>query len=116
MKEIRESRRISLQEELEDLLRDKLAILDDGSPAIYFQPPENVKLKYPCLIYSRDTDYFRHANDTPYFIKPQYEVTIISRDPDNNIADIVVEHFKYCRHNRRFMADNLIHDSLGLYY
>lgn len=116
MKEIREARRIQFHNELESLLSGYLAVLDDGSSAIYFQPPENVKLKYPCLLYSREPDYFRHADDSPYFIKPHYEVTIISRDPDNNLADILVEHFKYCRFNRRIMADNLIHDMLGLYY
>ena len=116
MKEVRETRRLQLQAELESILAGKVAILEDNELAIYFQPPENVKLKYPCLLYSYETDYFRHANDKSYFLKPQYELTVISRDPDNTISDTIVEHFKYCRHNRRFMADNLIHDVIGLYY
>lgn len=113
---LRESRRLALQAELEELLADKVATLEDGSPAIYFQPPEKQKLKYPCLIYSYETDYFRHADNKSYFKCPQYELTVVDRNPDSDISDVIVGHFTYCRHNRQFTADNLRHDVIGLYY
>ena len=116
MSNLRETRRLALQAELEELLAGKVAVLEDGSQAIYFQPPEKVKLKYPCVVYTYETDYFRHADDKSYYKKPQYELTVIDRNPDSDIADVIVYHFTYCRHNRQFTADNLRHDVIGLYY
>jgi hypothetical protein len=112
----REARRLALQSEFEELVGDFVARMDDGSPAILFQPPENVKLRYPCVIYNYDSDYFRHADDKGYYARPQYEITVIEKDPDSMLWTKIAEHFDYCRHNRRFTADNLYHDVLGLYY
>lgn len=112
----REERRLQLQEKLEELFSEKVAKLEDGSPAILFQPPENVKLKYPCIIYNYESDYFRHANDHGYYLKAQYEITVIDRDPDTTIWYEIVSSFSYCKHNRRFVTDNLYHDVIGLYY
>lgn len=112
----REARRLALQSELEELLSSFVAEMDDGSPAILFQPPENVKLHYPCVVYDYDSDYIRHANDKGYYARPKYEMTLIERDPDSMLWTKIAEHFKYCRHNRRFTADNLYHDVIGLYY
>ena len=51
------SRRIELQTILEGLL---------GSENVYFQPPENLKMKYDCIRYSRTKIKTVFADDTPY--------------------------------------------------
>lgn len=112
----REARRLALQGELEALLGDYVARMDDGSLAILFQPPENVKLRYPCVIYEYDSDYFRHADDRGYLSRQRYDVLVIDRDPDTELPAMIVNHFAYCSHNSRYAADNLIHDSISLYY
>ena len=99
--------RLNLHEELCALL---------GSRYVYFQPPESVKLKYPCIVYSRtgaDTDY---ADDKVYNMTYQYTIQIISGEPDNELARELVYHFPMCRFMRRFVVDNLYHDNLNLYY
>lgn len=102
-------RRIELHNELVGL-----GVVD--STSIFFQPPETVKLKYPCIIYRLAGVYSRHANDAKYRLKKRYTVLVISSDPDNDIADQLMEHFQYCRFDRRYVASNLYHDSLELYY
>ena len=109
-------RRIQLQEQLETLLANDVAVLEDGSLAIVFQPPENIKLKYPCVIYEIDDRSFRHANDHTYALRPRYSVTVIDPDPDSQIANTIQMHFPMCRPERRYIADNLYHDVLSLYY
>lgn len=109
-------RRILLQDELESLLVSDVARMDDGSLAIVFQPPETIKLRYPCVIYEIDDRSFRHADDRTYQLRPRYSVTVIDPDPDSQIANKIQMHFSMCRPERRYTADNLYHDSLSLYY
>ena len=49
--------RLNLQDKLEEVL---------GSKQVYFQPPESLKLKYPCIVYSRSNNLI-HDVYTLYF-------------------------------------------------
>ena len=100
-------RRLQLQDELEQLL---------GSEEVNFQPPETIKLKYPCINYSKNAGDTLHADDRKYRRLQGYSITVISRDPDNTLAEDVLNHFRYCRYVRRFVYDNLYHDILELFY
>ena len=86
-----------------------------GSRYVYFQPPESIKLKYPCIIYSLADIYTRNADDRHYSMQKVYTVSVISRDPDNTIAETILEMPK-TRFDRRYVVDNLYHDILTLYY
>ena len=58
-----------------------------GSRNVYFQPPSNLKMKYPCIRYTlRDLDT-RTADNTPYTLDKSYEVTYIDTDPDSGIPE-----------------------------
>lgn len=87
-----------------------------GNNNVYFQPPASHILKYPCIIYernSRDTD---HADDLIYKDYNQYTITLIGRDSDNDdYIDKLLE-IPYCSYDRRFISDNLYHDVFNLYY
>lgn len=100
-------RRLQLQDELEQLL---------GSEEVNFQPPESIKLKYPCINYVKNAGDTLRADNSIYRRRQGYTVTAISRDPDNTLAEDILEHFLYCRYVRRFVVDNLYHDILELYY
>lgn len=102
-----ELRRERLQKELEEIL---------GSKNVYFQPPNNTKLKYPCIIYKRDVADAIYADDRVYSITMRYALTIISRDPDNDIYDRIAKSMRYVTYNRNFIVDGLNHDVLYLYY
>ena len=49
------TRRNELHEKFCDLL---------GSRNVYFQPPESVRLVYPCIIYRLGNFNVKHADDT----------------------------------------------------
>lgn len=98
--------RLDLQSQFEEIL---------GSNHVYFQPPETIKLKYPCIIYSLADIYTRNADDRHYSMQKVYNITVISRDPDNNIAESIME-LPRVRFDRRYVTDNLYHDILTLYY
>lgn len=83
---------------------------------LYFQPPENIKMKYPCIVYHRATGDTQFANNIPYLRRPQYEVTVIDLDPDSPIIDEFWKKFPLARFSRHFTYDNLNHDSFTLYF
>ncbi len=86
-----------------------------GSKNVYYQPPETIKLKYPCIIYSLSDIYAQNADDMHYTMQKVYNISVISRDPDNTIAESVMK-LPRTRFDRRYVADNLYHDILTLYY
>ena len=82
---------------------------------VYFQPPTNVQLKYPCIIYNRDSIRTEFAGDRPYAHTTRYMVTVIDRDPDNEIVDKVAN-LPMSLFNRFYTADDLNHDVFSLYF
>lgn len=96
--------------ELQTLLEGVL-----GSSNVYFQPPSNVQMQYPCIVYQRDNAITKFADNGPYRYTKRYQVTVISRDPDSDVPDKVAE-LRMCTFNRFFVADNLNHDVFELYF
>ena len=98
--------RLQLQSLLESIL---------GSSNVYFQPPANVQMKYPCIVYSRDAADTKFANNNPYRYTKRYQVTVIDRDPDSGIPDKIAV-LPGSTFNRFFTADNLNHDVFTLFF
>ncbi len=85
-----------------------------GSKNVYFQPPESVKLVYPCIVYEEtDGESFR-ANDLLYLYRKAYYGTIIDKNPDSEIPDRV-RMLPLCETGRPFKSDNLNHWPFTIY-
>lgn len=82
---------------------------------VYFQPPQNVKLEYPCIVYKRDFAETGFANNKPYKHSKRYMVTVIDRDPDSAIPDRVAE-IPTSTFNRFYTADSLNHDVYQIFF
>lgn len=82
---------------------------------VYFQPPANVQMSFPCIVYRRDAAETLFAGNNPYRFTKRYEVTVIDRDPDTEIPDRVAA-LPMCLLNRTFAADNLNHYVFTLYF
>lgn len=90
-------------------------LLETFTPNVYFQPPTNIQLKYPCIVYHRDFADTKFANDKPYGITKRYMVMIIDQDPDSDIPSKVAE-MPMSLFNRFYTADNLNHDVYNVYF
>lgn len=86
-----------------------------GSDNVYFQPPESLKLEYPCIVYNRADLDIAFADNKPYKHKKRYQVTVIDRDPDSDIHEKVAE-LPLCSYDRFFVVDNLNHDTYRLFF
>lgn len=98
--------RIELQAKLEELL---------GSRNVYYQPPMDLKMGYPAIVYSKSDIRFTHADNSVYTSNKCYECIVIDRKPDNNVIE-KLSHLPYCRFSRHYKADNLNHDVFIIYY
>lgn len=67
-----------------------LKALFDENPHVYFQPPKNTMLQYPCIIYKLVDIPAKYANNRRYIQKREYEVTVIDRDPDSPLREKIL--------------------------
>lgn len=87
----------------------------DAKVRVYFQPPANVVMEYPCIVFERNDADTRFANNLPYNVTYGYDVEIIDKDPDSALMK-KVEALPMCTFNRHFVSDNLNHDVYNLYF
>lgn len=91
------------------------SLLEGVTNHVYFQPPANIQMQYPCIVYSRDGVSEDHANNELYRHAKRYQVTVIDRDPDTELAD-KVEALRYSHFERFFPADDLNHYVFTLFF
>jgi hypothetical protein len=103
-------RRLTLDAVLRGILNEYT-----GAEHLYYQPPESIQLAYPCIVYSRPNIEADHADDRPYILTERFEVTVIDGDPDSAIPEAIAK-LPRCKHDRRFVYDNLYHDVFTIYY
>lgn len=96
--------------ELHSVLQELL-----GSSNVYYQPPESIKMQYDAIRYSKKTIDSKYANDRKYSMIDCYEIIVISRLPDNPVIKKLLS-LPYCSYDRHYVADNLHHDVLTIYY
>ena len=96
--------------ELHSVLQELL-----GSSNVYYQPPASIKMQYDAIRYSKKTIDSKYANDRKYSMIDCYEVIVISRLPDNPVIKKLLS-LPYCSYDRHYVADNLHHDVLTIYW
>ena len=104
---------------LEGCTMSRLALhreLQEFADAVYFQPPSNIRMNYPCIVYHKISKYKEFGNDEVYIKKQGYQLTVMDKDPDSLIADDLEDHFQYCSISQYFTNDSIYHVTLELYY
>ena len=99
------------RESLSDIFHHTLGIAN-----VYFQPPSNMKIQYPCLVYKRVGWDETQADDQLYTAQPHYQLTWITKDPDSEMPLQLLKTFRMIRHASHFTSDYLYHDTFDLYF
>ena len=86
-----------------------------GTRYCYFQPPESLKLQFPCIVYELDKLSTKHADNKPYSLSKFYTITYIYTDPDDSLPEKIAM-LPTCSFNRHFVSDGLYHDVFKLYF
>lgn len=82
---------------------------------VYYEPEENAKIKYPCIIYERSGGETTFSNNRPYSFDYAYKVTIISKDPDDRLVEELASTQENCTLSRPYKADGLYHNVFTVY-
>ena len=104
-------RRLTLDEKLRDLQYEYW-----DYQHTYFEPPENVSMKYNAIVYERTGFKTRKADNRGYLIRDEYQVTVISRDPEDELPKAMLDKFLFCSPGKFFVRDNLWHFPFTIYY
>ena len=94
---------------------DLQLLLEAITPNVYFQPPINTRLSYPCIIYKRDYADTKFADNKPYDVVLRYMVTVIDKNPDSQLPGKVAA-LPMSSFNRFYTVDNLNHDVYSVYF
>lgn len=87
----------------------------DGENHCYFEPPDNIEIKYPCIVYKYVNDLDDYADNLHYNSARRYTVTVIDDDPDSKIP-ARLKSIPYCSSDRNFTYDGLRHFVFTLYH
>lgn len=98
--------REELQAKLEELL---------GSRNVYYNPPANLEMKYDAIRYSLSGIQSPYANNAKYTKTKCYNLIVISKRPDPEVVDKILD-LPYSSLDRPYVADNLNHYPITLYY
>lgn len=86
-----------------------------GVARVYYQPPESVRLVYPCIIFKLADIGKLYADNIMYKDLTRYEVQLITQSPDNPFIKRIVA-LPYCRFDRPFTSNNLYHYNYEIYH
>lgn len=80
----------------------------------YFQPPSNVSIGYPCIVYELDRIVKKRADNGVYLKTRRYQVKLITKNPDDPMVDALASmvHSEFERH---YTADGLNHFVFTIY-
>lgn len=104
--------RLKLHEEFVNILESG----GEYDERVYYQPPESIKLRYPCIKYSKDGVNTKYADNRSYMNTNKYEVIVIDYDQDSEIPDKILNNFQMCSLDRIYTADDLYHFAFTIYY
>lgn len=106
MENLDEERRLKLHAKLREVT---------GIPNLYYEPPINTYMDYPCIRYFRRRLNPIYADNRTYsLLSNTYELTVIYHDVTADYARLLLENFSGCSYDRGYVVDGLHHDVLLL--
>lgn len=96
-----------LQAKLQDIM---------GIHRVYYQPPESLKITYPCIVFERSTALQMYADNNPYRTTKRYTVTLMTKTADNDEYLDQLLALPMCTFDREFKNEGIVHDVFNIYF
>lgn len=96
--------------------RDLLHVLRQAvqHDRVYFQPPENLKIGYPAVVFHLSKIEIDRASDVPYKGAKEYSVTLITKDPEPDVIDEILK-IPYSSLDTTYISDGMNHFVFTVY-
>lgn len=99
-----------IPERLGDIFEEML-----GSQNVYFQPPSNNKIQYPCVMFELGYIDIGFADNKPYIRTKRWTVTLIDKNPRSPYVDRITE-LEGVSFDRHYNANAMNHWVFNLYF
>src|SRR5690242_4207670 len=86
-----------------------------GGVNVYFQPPPDIQMVYPAIVYNRDYLTTEWADNMAYGDTVRYQITLIDPNPDSPLHD-KLRAMPMMRFVRHYTSANLNHDIYNVYF
>lgn len=86
-----------------------------GEENVYYQPPANFKMKYPCIRYERSRIQNVAADNRVYSQHFFYTITVIDTKADSDMT-LTVSKLPNASYDRHYVTDGLHHDVMTIYF
>ena len=100
-------------------MRDRKVVLEkiknNITPNVYFTPPDNIQLKFPACVVTREDFEIKKANNNPYFSSMGYKLVYMSREEADDIFIKVSSAFKYSSFRTEYKVNGLYHKVFVVY-
>lgn len=96
------------------LIQILVTVNPDYEKHLYFRQPSK-GMKYPCILYKRNGESNRFADNIKYINCNRYSLTIIDENEDSEIEKLVKE-LPYCEYDREYEVEGLNHFVYTLYF
>lgn len=105
--------------EVEDAMVDRLYLHEQlctilGSSNVYYQPPEGVRMQYPCIKYEINEVYKKPADNSVHGIDVGYQMIFITRNPDDAVF-VALSNLPHTRFSRSYCSEGLHHYVFSIY-
>lgn len=96
--------------------RDLLNLLQQAVQhnRVYFQPPENLKIGYPAVVFHLSKIKIDRASDVPYKDAKEYSVNLITKDPEPDVIDEILK-IPYSSLDTTYISDGMNHFVFTVY-
>lgn len=101
--------------DLSTKLREIMSPLNPGAANVYFQPPPDKQLEYPCIVYQLENVRVESADNGPYSIHDRYQVTFIRHEPDSPVIRELLG-LPFSSFSRHYATSGLNHDVFVIYH
>ena len=92
-----------------------LKIKDKICPNVYFTPPENIQLKYPACIVTREDVDTQKANNKNYITRVNYKLVYISKSEADEVFTKIPNTFMYSDFRTEYKVNGLYHKVFVIY-
>ena len=87
-----------------------------GIKNVYYQPPSNVRMNYPCIRFKLDGADVKYASNTPYRMMVKYQIIYVTNKVDDDMITQLPSQLRYCSFDRQYTSDNLYHYVFKVFY
>ena len=86
-----------------------------GSNNVYYQPPKDSVMQYPCIVYELDDAHRRAADNGAYSWIPRYQVTFLRHEVDSPVSQKLAM-LPTSSFSRHFATSGVNHDVFAIYH